>query len=788
MPVHASAAAHDPLGLAGGASDALAELAAALRPAGLSVHHVPPRAARTVPWPDWVAPPVRVALLERGISAPWSHQVSAADAAWRGEHVVLSTGTASGKSLGYLLPVLTALHEGAAAPNGRGATALYLAPTKALAEDQLSRVSALLIPGVRAACYDGDTPPDERTWVRDHASYVLTNPDLLHHSLLPGHERWAGFLRRLRYVVVDECHAYRGVWGSHVALVLRRLRRVAARYGASPTFVLASATVSAPAAHAERLIGMPCSAVEIDGSPHPGSSLALWEPRWDDGAASRRSALTESASILTDLLTRDTQTVAFARSRVGVETLARMVRERLDQDAPHLTDRVAAYRSGYLPEERRLLERAVRARTILGLAATSALELGVDIAGLDAVVLVGWPRTLSSFWQQVGRAGRAESPALGVFVADDDPLDTYLVRHPEAILGRPVEASVCDPSNPFVLAPHLGAAAAELPVTLQDTTYFGPTLADVLDSLVRAGALRRRPTGWYWAHEDRASDHVSLRGAGQTVRVVESASGRVIGTVDEASADRQVHAGAVYVHQGRTFVVTELDRAEATALAVAGDPGWTTRARAVSDFAIVDTRRATECGPVLRSFGEVRITRQFTSFQRRLPSGEVIGEHPIDAPERTLLTSAVWWSMPVEALMAHGVQPADIAGAAHAAEHAAIGLLPLFAAADRWDIGGVSTALHPDTGQPTILIYDGYPGGAGFAERGYAVADDWLGATLRTIAECRCESGCPACVQSPKCGNGNEPLDKAGAVRLLGLLLTGARARPELDHGPARPG
>lgn len=779
----------------------------------LHVHEVPAREAERAEWPDWVDPAVYAAFASAGIGSLWRHQREAADLAHAGTHVVMATGTASGKSLGYLAPVLTDLVEGAGAATGRGATALYLSPTKALAADQLARIQSLAIPGLRAATYDGDTPQEERRWIREHAQLVLTNPDLVHHSLLPQHQRWAPFLRALRYVVIDECHVYRGVFGSHLSALLRRLRRVAARYGSQPTFVLASATVRDPAAHAERLIGLPVHAVERDGSPREAMTFGLWEPGELPGSAPggartarggtagggtagggtagggsedtsgetpvRRSATSEAADLLADLVAGGVQAVAFARSRAGVEALAASARRSLAEVAPELEGAVAAYRGGYLPEERRALERSLRDGRIIGLAATNALELGIDISGLDAVLLAGWPGTRASLWQQAGRAGRSGTRSLALFVAADDPLDTYLVHHPEALFGQSVEATVMDPDNPHVLAPHLAAAAAELPLTEADLPLFGAHARELVDALVARRILRRRPGGWYWARTDRATDHVSLRGSGEVVGIVERRTGRVLGTIDESSAHSQVHTGAVHVHQGETYVVTELDLETSTASVVRGDPGWSTYAQSVSAFDIVGTERSFPWGPVQVCFGPVRVHTQVTSFLRRLPSGEIIGTHPLDLPRRTLSTKAVWWTMPVESLAGAGVAEVDIPGAAHAAEHAAIGMLPLVATSDRWDIGGVSTAEHPDTGLPTILIYDGHPGGAGFAEHAFDAFDTWLSATRSAIASCGCERGCPACVQSPKCGNGNEPLDKAGAVALLSMVLAAAPPRPD---------
>lgn len=747
----------------------------------LHEHVVPGRDGVHSAWPAWTDPALIAGLGRQGVHRPWRHQVDGAELAHAGHDVVVATGTASGKSLVYLLPALTAVAEGSRAPSGRAATALYLAPTKALAADQLAAVDALAVPGVRAATYDGDTPPAQRRWIRDHAGYVLSNPDLLHHSMLPGHARWASFLRALRYVVVDECHQYRGLFGSHVAAVLRRLRRVAARYGADPVFVLASATTADPGGTAERLVGRPVRAVTEDTSRRGATRFLLWEPPLqpgggENGAPTRRSATAETADLLTDLVVGGVRTLAFVRSRKGAESVAMTARRQLAEVDPALPARVAAYRAGYLPEERRALERAVRSGELLGVASTNALELGVDLSGLDAVLLAGWPGTLASVWQQAGRAGRAGQDALAVLVARDDPLDTYVVHHPDTVFARPVEATVLDPANPHVLAPHLCAAAAELPLTDADLDLFGPTAEAVIDVLVARGLLRRRPTGWYWTRPDRASDLADLRGVGgEPVRVVEAGTGRVLGSVDAAAAHHTVHAGAVYLHQGQTFVVETLDLADAVALVHADDPDWTTQARETTEVALVAEQRSVAWGPVRVSLGTVDVTSRVTSFLRRqVVTGDVLGEEPLNLPARTLRTTAVWWTLPPELLERHGVPPADVPGAVHAAEHAAIGMLPLFATCDRWDLGGVSTAVHPDTGLPTVVVHDAHPGGAGFAERGFDTAVRWLTATADAVAACECETGCPSCVQSPKCGNGNSPLDKAGALRLLTATLAAA--------------
>ncbi|PJN23212.1 DEAD/DEAH box helicase [Kitasatospora sp. CB02891] len=752
---------------------------------------LPAREARYAPWPEGIRQEVVAAAAELGVLLPWAHQAEAMDLAAAGRTTVIATGTASGKSLGYLAPVLSELLTGTEARNGRGATALYLAPTKALAADQRRRAAELVPDRVRVALYDGDTPPQEREWVRQYASYVLTNPDMLHRGILPAHPRWSSFLKALKYVVIDECHTYRGVFGSHVAQVLRRLRRLCARYGASPTFLLASATTAEPAVTAQRLTGLPATAVTEDCSPRGPLVFALWEPPLTEnvgehGAPVRRSATAEAGYLLTDLVHDGTRTVVFVRSRRAAELVALQAQEQLGHP---LAARVAAYRGGYLAEERRALERDLHTGRLLGLASTSALELGVDVSGLDAVLLAGYPGTRASLWQQAGRAGREGQGALAVLIARDDPLDTYLVHHPDALFATPVEATVLDPDNPHVLAPHLCAAAAELPLTDADLELFGPSSEPLLPVLERRGLLRRRSDGsWYWTRRERAVDGVDLRGSGGSpVQIVEADTGRLLGTVDAEAAHTTVHTGAVHLHQGRTYLVREFDLESSVALVSPANPSYTTSARDVTSISILSTDTTEEWGEAQLSFGSVEVVNQVVGYLRkRISTGEILGESKLDLPPRTLRTRAVWWSVTEDQLLDATIPFDQLPGAAHAAEHASIGLLPLFATCDRWDIGGVSVPLHPDTGLPTVFVYDGHSGGAGFAERGFHRAVEWLTATRDAIAACECDRGCPSCVQSPKCGNGNEPLDKAAAIRLLTTLLAHAPNRPD-PADPADP-
>lgn len=759
--------------------------------------HLPPRPGRHAPWPEKIRPEVIDAIRAAGIERPWAHQARVAEHALRGESAVVATGTASGKSLAYLAPVLSALLDGSEAPNGRGATALYLAPTKALAADQRRAVRALADPlgkRVRPAVYDGDTPFEEREWVRQYANYALTNPDMLHRSILPAHPRWASFLRALRYVVIDECHTYRGVFGSHVAQVLRRLRRLCARYGSDPVFLLASATSSEPGPAASRLTGLPVAEVTEDASPRGELVFALWEPpltelHGERGAPVRRTATAETADLLTDLTVQGVRTVAFVRSRRGAELVALIAQERLAAVDRSLPSRVAAYRGGYLPEERRALERSLHTGELLGLAATSALELGVDVAGLDAVLLSGYPGTRASLWQQAGRAGRTGRGALAVLIARDDPLDTYLVHHPEALFQQPVESTVLDPDNPYVLAPHLCAAAEELPLTESDLSLFGPEAMVVISQLEARKLLRHRGTAWHWTRRERAADLTDIRGGGgRPVQVVEEGTGRLLGTVDRSAAHTTVHEGAVHLHQGRTYLVRHLDLDDSVALVEQADPPYSTTARDTTAVSILETTTEVPWGDARLCFGSVEVTNQVVSFlRRRLITGEVMGETKLDLPPRTLRTRAVWWTVTEDQLDDARISPESLGGALHAAEHASIGMLPLFATCDRWDIGGVSVPLHPDTLLPTVFVYDGHPGGAGFAERAFHTAARWLGATREAIAACECAAGCPSCIQSPKCGNGNDPLDKKAAIRLLTRLLSDAPKAPTAPTSPTAP-
>ncbi|UQE74860.1 DEAD/DEAH box helicase [Gordonia sp. PP30] len=737
---------------------------------------IPTRTAQFADWPEWVPAQVRETFTERGIARPWRHQIEAADHAVAGRDVCICTGTASGKSLAYQLPILSRLADDPLA------TALYLSPTKALGTDQLRTVSQLIAgrpaySHLQPCMYDGDTEQELRQWARLHSRWIFTNPDMLHLGINSTHAKWRQFFARLSYIVVDECHHYRGVFGSHTALVLQRTLRLARMYGADPVVIGASATVANPAQALSRLINDEVVAVTGDSSPHGERTVALWEPgftddahRGENDAPVRRPAGAEAARLLADFVIEGARTLCFVRSRRGAEITALRAQQLLAESAPALTQRVAAYRAGYLADDRRRLERALADGELLGVATTNALELGVDISGLDAVVVAGYPGTVASFWQQAGRAGRRGEGSLVVLVARDDPLDTYLVHHPEALLDRPVEATVTDPSNPYILGPHLLCAAAESPLTEADVTAFDAH--EAVDDLTRQGLLRRRKAGWYPAPGLDPWSEIDIRGGiGGQVLIVDSTTSRLLGTVDSARAKQSVHPGAVYLHQGESFVVDELDLDECLALAHPEEPDWTTSVREVSEVEVIRTLDARTFGPLTVAFTEVVVTDQVVGYLRKALSGEILDSVPLDLPEETLPTRAVMYTIEPETLIAAGIAPDKFPGALHAAEHAAIGMLGLVATCDRWDIGGLSTNLHPGTGLPTVFVYDGFPGGAGFAERGYEAFGAWITATADAVESCACRFGCPSCIQSPKCGNGNEPLDKAMAIKVLRLLL-----------------
>ncbi|MCD9624630.1 DEAD/DEAH box helicase [Rhabdothermincola salaria] len=732
------------------------------------VERIPARPARTAELAHPLPAPVLAAL---GVDHFWSHQATAIDLVRAGRSVAVATGTASGKSLCFQAPIAEAVSEGL-----RPSTALMMFPTKALAQDQLRSLSELEVPRLVAATYDGDCTPEARTWARANANVVLTNPEMLHTGLLPHHARWATFFMRLRYVVVDELHTLRGIFGSHVAHVLRRLRRICAHYGSSPTFIFTSATLGEPHRLASELCGLPVEAVVDDGSPRGERLFLVWNPGADQEATGRSvSSSRDTAELMTSLVEHGHRTIAFCRSRKGTEIVAADVGRRVRTD---LAETVRAYRGGYLTAERRDIERRLFSGRLRGVVATSALELGIDVGGLDACILNGFPGTVASMWQQAGRAGREARTSMAILVAGDDQLDQWFVHHPDELFRRPPEPAVVNPANTHTLWPHLACAAYELPLTPADERWWPGLLDDGVRDLVLDDTLRLRPPhhrrgpAAVWARRGWPSRGVGLRNAGGEEFRIAEADGTLVGTVDGGRAFRLVHPGAVYLHQGRAWKVTDLDLDDRVALVEPADGGEYTQPRTTTEISVLGQERRRRVGAAELALGPVRVRSEIIGY-RRLDAftGELLGLHDLDLPPSELVTRAFWYAIPDDVLHAAGLAAGDVPGALHAAEHAGIGILPLFTICDRWDVGGVSTPMLPETGQATIVIYDGYPGGAGVAELGFDAADRHLAATLEVIEQCPCVDGCPSCVQSPKCGNGNEPLDKHGAAALLRSLL-----------------
>ncbi len=731
------------------------------------VEKLPPRQARWGELERPLHPVLEEALKARKTWPLYAHQAQAVNALRRGQNVVVATPAASGKSLCYHLPVIDAVF---ANPRAR---ALYLHPTKALSQDQLRSLRELLGPAsrLRASIFDGDTPREERAAIKTRSHIVLTNPDMLHLGILPNHRTWSRFFQGLQYVVVDEAHIYRGVFGSHVANVLRRLRRVCRLYGSSPTFILASATIGNPGELAQMLTGLPFTVVDQDGAPYGGKQFVLWNPPLlDEEASQRRSSNSEASLLFASLVRQGIRTVTFVRSRKLAELVCLYAREELASSNSNLGARISPYRASYLPEDRRRIEQALFNGELLGVVATNALELGIDVGDLDATVLTGYPGSIASAWQQAGRSGRRGEESLSVLVALDNPLDQYFMRHPEAFFGRPLERALVSPENRYILPSHLLCAAYESPLTEADAALFGPSALEHMAHLESEGLLRRQGSCWYISPDvDYPAEGVNIRSTSPaSYFVVDVSTGRVLETVEESSAYFQLHPGAVYLHQGESFLVEKLDPGSRVAHVRLADVPYYTQTRDVTDIRILSVREKKLAGGVGVYLGEVEVSTQVLGFKKRRPfTEEVIGEEPLDLPAQRFFTVALWFDIDQEVLEHIRKERLDLAGGLHAAEHAAIGVLPLFALCDRNDIGGVSTPLHPDTGQPQIFIYDGHPGGIGIAKEGYRRIQDLWATTLRAIAECPCADGCPSCIQSPKCGNNNQPLDKQVAVAIL---------------------
>ena len=717
-------------------------------------------------------PRLEGALAQRRLLPLYTHQARAVDAALSGRDVALATPTASGKSLCYHVPVAQAMLTD---PSAR---TLYLFPTKALAQDQLPGLKGLLPPKLagRVAIFDGDTPTGERSAVRRSAQAVFTNPDMLHVGMLPHHRTWARLWQSLRYVVIDEMHVYRGVFGSHVANVMRRLRRLCAHYGSDPVFILCSATIANPGELAERLTGKPVKAIEENGAPCGARHFVFWNPPVDSKGERGRAGITAS-TLLAAFARRNEQTLVFVRTRRQAEVVCSEGQKLLRQrGAPEVAERLRPYRSSYLPEDRRVVEQGMRNGDLVGVVATNALELGIDIGGLDTTVLTGYPGSVASTWQQAGRSGRTHEGALSILVAEPNPIDQYIMRHPEFVFNQPHEHARIQPDNPYLLGPHLKAAAYELPLAPEEGALFGNGFEPQVTALMDEGALQERNGRWFIAPSvEYPAGAFNIRSMShEKYNLVEARSGRVLETLDEVSTFRQAHPGAVYLHFGDAYVVDRLDLDACEARMRRAEPSYETDVRELSDIRITNSRAKKMLNGARVCFGNVEVTNKVVGYYKRpyrRASQQDKIEVRLDLPAQKFSTAAVWFDLPPKLRDRARKERADLPGGLHAMEHAAIGVLPLFALCDRNDIGGVSTALHPDTGEPQVFIYDGHPGGVGIAEHAYAVIEELLEATLGAVAECSCADGCPSCIQSPKCGNNNYPLDKQVATDLLRGLL-----------------
>jgi DEAD/DEAH box helicase domain-containing protein len=707
------------------------------------VEHISPRQARYGRLDRPLPPLLQDSLRRVGAEKLYNHQAQAINAAQAGQNVVVATSTASGKTLCYNVPVLEAII------NDWRARALYLFPTKALAQDQLRSLRELTRPDLREVkfgTYDGDTPQSTRSRLRKEAAIILTNPDMLHLGILPNHALWAHFFANLKYVVIDEAHVYRGVFGSQVACVLRRLRRICDFYGANPQFICCSATIANPGEHIERLVGVSTLVVDDDGSPSGAKDFVLWNPPFLDRArTSRRSANSEATDLFVEMARQGVRNITFTKARKVAELILRYARGILEEKDPDLVPLIKSYRAGYLPEERRQIERELFSGKLLGVTATSALELGVDVGSLDATVLVGYPGTIASTWQQAGRAGRGVRESLSVLIGLDGPLDQYFMRHPEALFGRGHEHALIAPDNVYILEKHLPCAAHELPLTSDDELLFGPGFVEAMINLERKGILDYRGERWYNVGWGYPAQEVNLRSiSGSRFALLDESQGyQTLEEIEASSALYRVHPGAIYLHQGESYQVTDLDLQAQVACLRPVDVDYYTEPRELNDVSIVRSFKHKQF-PTTAFFGQVRVTQQVIGYARKQQFSEtVLSVEYLDLPPQSYETKALWFEVPPELARRLSDRGLHFHGGLHALEHATIGILPLFAMCDRLDIG----------------------------EKGFEMLEELWRATLAAIEECPCEAGCPSCVQSPKCGNNNEPLDKEAAVVILRELL-----------------
>jgi DEAD/DEAH box helicase domain-containing protein len=750
------------------------------------INQIPPKDAVYQEPQTPISPTVRSALKTLGISSLYSHQAKAIDLISGGKNTSIVTSTASGKTICYNVPVLESL---IADPK---ATALFLFPTKALAQDQLRvlghfcSADAALQDLVRAGTYDGDTPRETRRKLRNEANVILTNPDMLHQGILPYHSRWSRFFSSLRYVVVDEMHTYRGIFGSNVANVLRRLRRILKHYGATPTFVLCSATIANPDELAETLIGDTCEVISTDGSPRGPKLFVLWNPPFlGAGSMDRKSSNVEAHELMVRLIEEGIQTITFTKARVVAELVLRYVRDALSRRNPQLVKKVSAYRAGYLPEERRAIEKALFSGELLGVASTNALELGIDVGSLDASIIVGFPGTIASTWQQAGRAGRKSDEALVLFVPYNDPIDQYLIRHPDYFFGQTPENAVIDPVNPYILAGHLSCAAFELPLSQEDEAIFGKLTQPVTAVLEDVKKVKKIDDRTYWATTEFPAAGVGLRTISDDTFTIVDRTGpeSVIGVVDAISAPELVYPEGVYMHDGATYLVRELDLDGKVAYVERKEVDYYTQPILDSSIRVKAERKSAAWSDLNISYGDATVSWKTTSFKKiKFYSLDSIGYGSVDIPTQHLETVSLWLCPDKEVasyLKKKGKNPVE---GLVALKNVLINILPLFVMCDRKDIGGIVESSN--LGSPAIFLYDRFKGGLGFCEKGYGLLPGIIREVLHVIEDCPCESGCPSCVglpvlipaqhQDPDPGHGFPIPDKEAAVLLVGRILDNA--------------
>jgi DEAD/DEAH box helicase domain-containing protein len=695
----------------------------------------------------------------------YSHQCDAINRVRSGKNVIITTPTASGKTLAFNLPVFERIEKD---PKTR---ALYLYPTKALSNDQLKTLEQMAqFTGIRAcpAIYDGDTPQSKRAAIRENSRIIISNPHELH-QVLSWHAKWRPFFTNLKFIVIDEAHRYRGVFGSHIALLLRRLVRLCHFYGSEPQFILSTATLANPLEFAGKLTGMTFELVDEDGSPHGRKHFVLYNPFFD--GIGERSMYQETKDLLVSCVKDNLQTLCFTGSRKMAELVTLWSREDARRSSARLAESISAYRAGYLPEERRIIEQQLKEGTLKGVISTNALELGIDIGSLDAVIIAGYPGTMMSTWQQAGRSGRKGGESLAVLVATANPLDQYFMHHPHHFFSRSHEHAIIDTGNPYIVSGHLLCAAAEFPLRDgADRKYFGESFTALLSELEISDLIRKTSRGWVYSGRGRATEAVRLDGIpGSTFRIL--CHGRLLETMDRAQAYREAHKGAIMLHQGETYIVSEMDLEAHTVRVAETEVDYYTQPLKEVALSIIETLETRVIQGARCAFGEVEVTEQYTGYKIKRKD-TIIGTEPLELPPITFRTKAFWVIPAEDTGHRHAHADLDLAGGLHGAEHAIIALMPLHVMCDRWDIGGLSSPAFGENSEPIIFVYDGYEGGIGLAEKAYDLLPEIFSTAHELVRDCRCEDGCPSCIYSPKCGNDNQPLDKELATLILGDLCS----------------